>query len=108
CGLGCGQGRDWGSGMGCGQGGGDGCGPCCNQGRGWGGQGLDCGLDGGLGCGTRVADQAALPAHRSRPVTWWKFAARLCRRVWDLLVGAVLFVVLYVAVVIGQLVTGNL
>jgi len=41
-------------------------------------------------------------------VTWWKFAARLCRRVWDLLVGAVIFVVLYVAVVIGQLVTGNL
>jgi len=31
----------------------------------------------------------------------------LCRRVWDLLVGAVLFVVLYVAVAIGQLVTGN-
>jgi len=37
-----------------------------------------------------------------------RFAARLCRRVWDLLVGVVLFVVLYVAVVIGQLVTGNL
>src|SRR5690606_8339200 len=57
--------------MGCGQGRGDGCGPCCNQGRGWGGQGLDCGLDRGLGCGTEVADQAALPAERSRPVTGW-------------------------------------
>lgn len=32
----------------------------------------------------------------------------LCRRVWDLLVGAVVFVVLYVVVVIAQLVTGNL
>src|SRR5690606_39443899 len=58
--------------MGCGQGRGDGCGPCCNQGRDWGGQGLDCGLDRGLGCGTEVADRAALPAHRSRPVTLWR------------------------------------
>lgn len=42
-------------------------------------------------------------------MTRWVFAAgRLIRRVWDLLVGAVLFVVLYVAVVIAQLVTGNL
>jgi len=35
-------------------------------------------------------------------------ARELCRRVWDLLVGAVVFVVLYVVVVIAQLVTGNL
>lgn len=54
-------------------------------------------------CGHRW-DTQPTPAAARGPET----RRGLCRRVWDLLVGAVIFVVLYVAVVIGQLVTGNL
>ena len=55
-------------------------------------------------CGHRWGTQP----HPSGREAGEKFDGGLCRRVWDLLVGAVVFVVLYVVVVIAQLVTGNL